>query len=810
MRNFLILLAFFASFSCKNQMETHNRDLPFNEDWKFVKGEIAEGANVDFDDTDWRDVDLPHDISVEDLDVQDSIHIGSHSKEVEMGVDVGFLVGGTAWYRKHFNIDSKDQGKQFILHFDGIQCESEVFVNGKKAHENVYGYTAFNVNITDFLNEAGQENVIAVKAHNPEVNSRWFAGFGINRAVHLSIVDPVHIADWGVFITSPEVSADKALINFQLELNNTLSSDVDIDVEVVVLDPANKIVGQTEQVVTISRQSVSKSTVDMQLLQPLFWDLESPNLYTAEVALIRDGKQVDVYQQKFGIRSIEFTVEEGFKLNGKKVLLKGACMHHDNGLLGAAAFKDAEYRRVRIMKENGFSAIRTSHNPPSGYFLDACDDLGMLVIDEAFDMWELPKRKNDYHVHFNENWEKDLEAMLLRDRNHPSIILWSYGNEIKERARPRGIEIAEMLVDKIKTLDSSRPTTQAICHFWDNPDQNWEEHTPAAFAVMDVAGYNYRWANYESDHELYPERIMYGSESFAKEAFENWQQVERHSYVIGDFVWTGMDYIGESGIGHSVYKDTDEEEWIGLPGWPWYVAFCGDIDLVGKKKPQSRYRDVVWGESELEVLVHEPVPDDKYEHLTAWGWPKEFCHWNWGKGDELSVNVYSSHPKVRLELNGEVVGEQELDLEKGITANFKVPYKAGHLKAVAIGKDGVEIAKVLQTFGVATQLNLTPEQQTIEADRSSLMFIEVNAQDKDGNLVSTSAEETSIELEGEGELLAAGSANPLISGSLQDDRFNLFMGRGLIIVRSTGQQGKIVVRASANGMLSTEIKIEAK
>ncbi|MBK8504360.1 MAG: hypothetical protein IPL46_20435 [Saprospiraceae bacterium] len=274
---------------------------------------------------------------------------------------------------------------------------------------------------------------------------------------------------------------------------------------------------------------------------------------------------------------------KGFLLNGSEVLLKGACIHHDNGILGAAAYKSAEYRKIEILKKNGFNAIRTAHNPPSKILLDACDQMGMLVIDESFDQWQRPKNEKDYSISFDEWWEKDIESMILRDRNHPSIIIWSFGNEISERADSSGLVIAKKLIDKIHTLDPSRPATQAICKFWEHPEKIWKD-SESAFALLDVHSYNYQWQQYKEDHQNFPERVMLGTESFALEAHENWKMVETHPYVIGDFVWTGMDYFGESGIAHTIYKDNKEEEWLGLADWPWFNAWCGDIDILGFKK----------------------------------------------------------------------------------------------------------------------------------------------------------------------------------------------------------------------------------
>lgn len=806
-------IAFFVfAFNGKENSKTEiKRNINFNEGWKYINKNFEKAEHTNFDDTSWRIVDLPHDISVEDLPIQDSIHIGPFYKGVENGEDVGYLKGGTAWYRKHFVVNLNDKDKQFILNFDGVQSEAVIYVNGKEAGEHKYGYTPFNINITPFLNNLGQDNVIALKVTNPEVNSRWFAGFGIYRDVTLSIVNPIRIADWGVFVNTPQISNEKATINTAIQIQNSTNENGNFKLIANIISPDKSIVKTIEQPVNLSSLEITKTSIELSIPKPLLWDLDSPNLYSIKLSLFRNDNLEDEYSVDFGIRSLECSAKKGFLLNGKKVLLKGACMHHDNGLLGAAAFKHAEYRKVAIMKKNGFNAIRTSHNAPSKHFLDACDKLGMLVIDEAFDMWKAEKRKNDYHNNFDKYWDKDLEAMILRDRNHPSIIMWSYGNEIPERARPKGIEIAKNLVIKIKSLDTSRPTTSAINDFtYDNSDQNWELHSPYSFAIMDVAGYNYMPEKYESDHQLYPERVMYCSESFPNKAFDYWKKVEKLSYVIGDFVWTGMDHIGEVGLGSSIITNKNIPPWQ-KKSWPWYVNNCGDIDIIGNKKPQGKYRDVLWKESTIEILVHQPVPNGIGEKTTFWGWPLETSSWNWEehKGELLNVNVYSSFPKVKLYLNNKLIGEEKIDLEKGITASFKVPYKKGILKAVGIDKDNNQTVKILKTVGQFKQIDLKADNQTIKANRNELVYISVSALDREKNIIPTASNPINIQVQGEAELIAAGNSKPTIEGSLKDNTFNLYNGLGLIILRSNGKEGKITLKVTSENGISKKININS-
>ncbi len=424
--------------------------------------------------------------------------------------------------------------------------------------------------------------------------------------------------------------------------------------------------------------------------------------------------------------------------------------------LGSAVIDRAEERRIELLKSNGFNAIRCSHNPPSEKFLETCDRLGMLVIDEAFDQWEKPKNPDDYHQFFDAWWERDFSSMIMRDRNHPSIILWSIGNEIEERADPAGLEIAKKLIAKARELDPTRMITEAICEFWEHPGRPWDQTAPA-FALLDVSGYNYQWERYENDHKNFPNRIMVGTESVPQHAFQNWDQVEKHAYVIGDFVWTAIDYLGESGIGHS---DCDTGKATQQEPWPWFNGYCGDIDLIGGKKPQSYYRDVVWRRSKVELAVHVPHESGCKEQVSYWGWPDEEQSWTWpgNEGKLMQVNVYSRSPKVRLLLNGKMMEEKTPD--SLLTAKFELPYAAGELKAVNV-ENGKETASVvLTTAGEARGLRLKADRQQINASRNDLSFVTVEVVDEKGNLVSNANIPVQFTISGSGGLAGTGNANP--------------------------------------------------
>jgi len=522
------------------------------------------------------------------------------------------------------------------------------------------------------------------------------------------------------------------------------------------------------------------------------------------------------------VRSIELSADKGFLLNGQNTLLHGGCVHHDNGPLGSATIDRAEARKIELLKSFGYNAVRTSHNPPSKQFLDACDSLGMIVIDEAFDQWERPKNPQDYHLYFNTSWQKDIDAMVLRDRNHPSVVFWSIGNEVNERADSSGLRIAKQLRDEVKRLDATRPVTEAICAFWDHPGYKWDT-TAAAFALLDVGGYNYQWKEYESDHAKYPARIMMGTESFPVEAYENWQQVKTHPYVIGDFVWTAMDYIGETGIAHTALDSNT----IFAKEYPWFNAWCGDMDLIGGKKPQSYYRDVVWGRSKMEMLVHAPVPQGHKEVISFWGWPEEYPAYTFTGSEEqpLQVHVYTQYPAVRLQLNGKVLGEQTVSTQSQpiemssfahlspqlpLTAAFTIPYQPGVLVAYGLQNGKVVDSVILKTAGKPAQIQLTADRKQIKGDKNDLSYITATVLDAAGNIVPDTTFTLHFSVAGNGSIIATANANPADMESFQQPVHRTFRGKCLAIVQPANAKGKIVVKAEGEGLQQGEITIEVK
>ena len=814
-----------------SQPQDGARERLFSDGWRFLRDSI-QGAEVpDFDDSSWLTVDLPHDFSIMALPDEDSEDkIGPFTKESE-GVDAtGHVKGGTGWYRKSFLTDKADDGKTFTLVIGGAYMEAYVWVNGQMAAENHHGYTSFAADITSLLKPAGQENVVAVRVDNIGKNSRWYSGSGLYRDVKLIVTEPLHVDTWGAFITTPEVSAESATVDVQVTLKND-GADADAAVSIELLDANGVVVGSAEESAGTFAAGRTVVKKEIAIANPKLWSIDAPNLYKALITVRQGDRVVDSYCQTFGVRTVEITAEKGMLLNGVPVLMKGGCLHHDNGFLGAAAIKAAERHRVQLMKEHGFNAIRCSHNPPSEYFLDACDEMGIVVIDEFCDQWTIHKNPDDYAGLFEGNWEKDLTNMIVRDRNHPSIVMWSIGNEIPKHSYEVGASQGHMLKDKVYELDGTRLVTEGNTNFLIQGGMKMSHHY---FNVVDVVGYNYAERFYEQHHMEFPERIMYASESYPGAIYEHWKAVTEKPYVIGDFVWTALDYIGEVSIGFAAYMEKlieiNWQDYDGLPkgvtaemifpmlnararsSWPNFVSWCGDLDIIGEKKPQSNYRDVIWDESVIEMNVHEPMPEGLVEMVSPWGWPRELATWNWAgnEGKPLQVRVFTKAAQVRLELNGAVVGEKNLAEADKYIATFEVPYQPGTLTAVALN-DGQEVGrKSLVTTGEAVALKLTPDRSSIGACRSDLSFIRIDAVDADGATVPVSDVTVSIDVDGDGELVASGSACPNDMKSVNRPVVRLYRGQAQAIVRPFAKRGTINVTVTADGFdaVSQTIAVE--
>ncbi len=766
----------------------------FDDDWTFYKGGVFGADKVDFDDSKWRKIDLPHDWSIEDLPGTNSPFDSNAISQV----GGGFTTGGTAWYRKSFKVNIKDTGKVIVIQFDGVYMNADVWLNGQHLGNHPYGYTEFFYNISDKI-KFGETNVLAVEVKNEGQNSRWYSGSGIYRHVWLKVMPRVHIAQWGHFVTTPEVSSATAKINIKTKVINESGKPSSITLQTGIFSENNVEIIKEKSGNDIAADASYEFNQDFILKNPQLWSTEKATRYTAVTYVYQNTKLIDSIKTKFGIRTLSFDVVNGFRLNGKTLKLKGGCFHNDNGPLGSKAYDRAEERKVELMKASGFNSIRCSHNPPSTAFLDACDRLGILVMDEAFDAWEEGKMPYDYHLYFNKWWKKDVESMVLRDRNHPCIILWSIGNEIPERATAEGATTAQMLAGFVRQLDSSRPVTSAV--------NSVNEETDPYFEALGVTGYNYAMDHYESDHKRKPQRIMCGTESFPLEAFENWMAVIDHPWVIGDFVWTGFDYIGEASIG-----------WRGYPQdknfYPWNIAFCGDIDVCGWKKPQSYYRDVLWKENQISVFV-KPLkpsfePNPKRAPWSKWHSPDVVANWNWKghENDSMEVSVYSSCPQVELFLNGKSLGKKSTGRFNKYMATWQVAYQPGELKAVGYdGRKKINSAE-LHSTGEPAHIKLMADRTNIKADGQDLSYVTVELTDDKGYRNPDAENLLKFEIEGAGSIAGVGNANPISVESFQQPQRKAWLGRCLVIVKSAKKAGDILLRVSSPGMEPSQIVLK--
>ncbi|WP_281084776.1 glycoside hydrolase family 2 TIM barrel-domain containing protein [Segatella bryantii] len=720
-------------------------------------------------------VDLPHDWDILE---------GPHSGKGATGTGGGWFEAGKGEYRKLF---ASPKGEVVKLHFEGVYQKSEIFVNGQKVGQHHYGYTPFTVDITKMLKNKGMNEVVVKVDNSQQPNCRWYSGSGIYRHVWLESMPALHIAENGVFVTTPEVSDNQALVQVEVSVANESPSN------------RNAIITIGGKELTVNLAAGETQTVRTQFTvnNPSLWSTEHPTLNNLSVQLKEKGKILDTQTVKYGIRSFSFDAEKGFILNGKKVLINGACVHHDDGVLGASAFDDAEIRKVRQMKNAGFNLIRTSHNPTTRAFLDACDSIGMLVIDEAFDGWRTQKNPYDYSTVIDSCFRSDIQSMVLRDRNHPSIISWSIGNEVIERKDIRVVYTARQMKAAIHEKDTTRPVTEALCAW----DSDWEIYDPHA-EVLDVVGYNYMLFKHADDHKRDPKRVIWQTESYPRDAFRNWATVHDFPYVVGDIVWTGLDYLGESGIGRTYYKGEREgESWIKGGQPEWHGAPCGDVDITGWRKPISHYREMLWNENTpLYMAVKEPEGYHGEIKQTMWSvWPTyESWTWKGWEGKPVEVEVYTHQPKVKLYLNDQLIGTKEVNRNTEYKAVFTVPYQKGTLRAEA-GEESV----TLKTAGEPARLKLTPDRTVMRADGQSLTYIIVEVVDQDGNLVPEAEIPCEATVKGAGKLLAFASANLKDEEPYPSVHSKTWKGRAMLVVRSSQKKGTVNVSIKSKLPIAT-------
>jgi len=785
-------------------------------------------AQGDFDDGQWRLLNLPHDWGIEG------------PFEQEYPGETGKLPWwGVAWYRKHLAIAAADQGRRFYLDMDGAMSYATVWLNGQFVGGWPYGYASWRVDLTPFV-RIGADNVIAIRLDNPKDSSRWYPGGGIYRNVWLVKTAPVHVAHWGTFVTTPEVSEQSATVKIQVSVDNDAEADAAVTVKNEIFElkadgSTGKSVARpaTAGVNSAAHQS-SPTERQIVLKRPRCWSIERPQRYLAVTSIEGDGKCVDRYETPFGIRTIQFTADNGFLLNGKRVPLYGVCDHHDLGALGAAISTRALERQVEILKQMGGNAIRTSHNPPAPELLEVCDRLGMVVMDEAFDCWKTGKKENDYHLLFSDWHEQDLRALVRRDRNHPCVILWSIGNEVPDQTKPAGPQIAAELKGIVHGEDATRPVTSAYDHI----SSGYNDMRKG----VDVFGYNYKPLEYGKFRTANPAQPLLGSETascissrgeyffpvsdnpaegqadFQMSSYDlyapRWATTpdaefrgqDKNPFVAGEFVWTGFDYLGEPTPYNSDSSNplnfTDPAEKarmerelkeLGKIHVPSRSSYFGIIDLAGFPKDrfylyQSRWR-----------------PDFPMAHIVP--------HWNWPDraGQITPVHVYTSGDSAELFLNGRSLG-----LKKKAQFEYRlrwddVVYQPGELKAIAYKKGQRWATDIAKTTSAAAKLVLQPDRSRIAADGQDLSFVSVTVADKNGLLVPRGNNHIQFVIEGPGEIVAVDNGDATSFKPFHATERNAYNGRALVMVRSyPGAPGSIVLKAVSPGLASAEVRLKSK
>ena len=795
----ILTIAYFISCSSETQITRIQKKIDFG--WKFHRGDFTEVESMesmDFDISGWREVDLPHDWSIENIPGTTS----PFDSSAISGSYTGFAVGGTSWYVKDLTLGKEYKNKIITILFEGVYLNSEVWINGHYLGNHPHGQTSFFYDLTKYIKFNGFKNRLAIRVKNEGINNGRYTGSGIYRHVWLTAANPVSIAQWGTFIKTKDIDNAKAQLEITTDLQNQGKKDKTVVLKLQALNSEGSVVGETEKEITIPANKTIQLNQDIQIKSPELWSVEDPNLYKLKSLVIQHGKPIDETANTFGIRMLTLDPHKGFILNGKVTKLKGGCMHKNNGPLGACAYDHAEERRVVLMKANGFNAIRTAHNPPSPAFLNACDSIGMLVLDEFFNCWFYDSRsssKKPYHQDPFENlYKKDVESTVKRDRNHPSVILWSTGNENMNKMDPRAWKIQREFVKYLHELDPTRAVTCGA-NRWGNED--WNIVLENFISPLDVAGYNYQAGQYEEDFKKYPNRLIVATETPIKNMFEYLMKMEEHHYVIGDFTWTGFDYLGEAGTG-----------WEGPAqgNYPWTVAYCGDIDLCGFKRPQSYYREIIWGTGKkVAAFVKKPEPTFEEKKSSWWSFDDVYACWTWPgyEKKDMQVDVYSRCEKVTLQLNGEKIGTKETNKKNKFTASFKVPYQEGTLKASAYnGKELIDTFTI-QTVKEPVKLKLTADRTNIKANNQDLSYITVELADEK-DLCSPFAQRlVEFDISGPGEIIAAGSSNPKSVESFQLKKRTTFQGRCIAIVKSTKDKGTITVSAKSKDLPDNQISI---
>ncbi|MCJ1701808.1 DUF4982 domain-containing protein [Rathayibacter festucae] len=798
----------------------------FNQDWT-VRPKVSIFSQLN-DDPDARTpVTLPHDAMLA-LPRDPSLSEGS-----------GYFPGGVVEYRKLFSVPDEWRRRRITLELQGVYRDAVVLVNGAFAAQRPNGYSVFQVPLDAFLRYGG-ENEIVVEARAHE-DSRWYSGLGIHRDTVLTVTELAHLATDGIRISTPEIDDDQAVVSLAATVQNEDVVTRFLTLRSSVLDGNGRVVATASSPVTVQPGDSVIARQKAYVASPLRWSVEHPNLYRSVTELWDGDALIDSVETPFGIRSLSLDPLRGLRINGETVKLRGACIHHDNGLLGAAAISRAEERRIEILKDAGFNAIRASHNPLSIAMIEACDRLGMLVIDETFDMWTTAKNAFDYSLAFPEWWERDVESLVAKDFNHPSVIVYSIGNEVLDAGNPHGARWGRALAEKVRELDPTRYTTNAVSgfvgtitqllpelkkragdlrgkvgvndllgemhHLFDeiSLSEQVTDLTEESHSVVDVVGHNYAHSRYRDDLSRFPDRVIVGSETLANEIDELWALVTENPHVIGDFTWTGWDYLGEAGIGGTRFDDD------AYAPYPWLTAWCGDIDITGYRRPASYYREIVFGlRDEPYIAVDRPRGYGRTPQRLGWAWTDSLSTWDLEvpDGTPVPLEVYSAADEIELLLDGRPVGRAAAGPAHRFRAAFEVPYERGELTAVAF-VDGVESGRTaVRSPRGPVVLTAQADRSRISADDTDLAYIAVELRDASGVLSTSAGASVRVEIEGPGVLQGLGSANPVTEEGFLAASTSTFEGRALAIVRPTGA-GVLRITVSADGFEDVRLEVQA-
>ena len=788
--------------------------IPFSFDWTRFNGRVP-----------WFDPS----VRFTPVDLPDDFCLNKHrDPDTPGGASTGFIPGGIATYRKDFVAPADWSGKTVLLGFDGAYMNAEVTLNNDLLFHHPYGYTAFFVDLTGSL-RAEAENRVSVVTASIQPNSRWYSGGGLFRMVDVYIGGRAYIHPWNFFVTTPSVSADSAVVRVQGSVTNT-GAACQGGVTLIARDPDGREAARAEVQLTLAQGDTAFSA-ELTVEKPALWDVDAPNLYAIEAIVRADGQETDRHETTFGIRSIEIDFDHGFRLNGKPMKLRGGCIHHDNTLLGACAFPRAEERKIEILKAAGYNAIRCAHNPPSEAMLNVCDRLGMLVLDESFDMWTMPKNPLDYHLFFPQWWQFDTESMVKRDRNHPCVYAWSIGNEIPEASgKSNGAAWAKKQADFVRSLDPTRPVTSALHGGFDMPPELaakapafsrkpissqeehkqtmrfidgrdlWGEQTKGYIDALDIVGYNYMYGRYENDRVAFPGRVIHATETHSYDTYDYWKAVERNSNVIGDFIWTAYDNLGEAGAGRVIWDP--DEPMRGLVGdYPWLSCFQGDMDLCGDRRPQSYFRKILWGlDGGVHLFTTDPDHTGRPYYGRGWHWAEVSRCWSFAEKDvgrPVQLEAYADCDEVEFLVNGVSRGKSKVEKLK---AFLTTPYEPGLVEAVAY-KDGREIARDgIHTASKACRIALDADRPLFRADGMDLCFVAVELRDENDLPVVNAPVELNASVSGAGALAGFISGNPKTEEDFGTGRRVTWNGRALIAIRAAREAGDIQLAVTAPGL----------